>query len=360
MIETESLLKDLSTAFGPPGFEDPVRAIMRRKLTPLSDSIETDGIGSLIARRNGSAETPKIMLSSHMDEVGLMVRYITDDGYLKFQTLGGWLDQALINQRWSIMTVGGLIRGITGIKSPHVMSADERDHPFKKESMFIDIGASSKEDAEQRLGVKPGDPIAPYSSFERINDGNMLLGKCWDDRVGLAVMVKVMEKLDGDPAPGTVYAVSTVQEEVGLRGARTSSYKVAPDTGISLESGIAGDYPGISQDEAQERVGEGPAIFLHDSSMLPNLKLRDLAIDVAKENGIPLQFNVLSGYGEDGAEMQKSHGGVPTINITVPTRYLHSHNSLISSDDFGKTVDLVTALVRRLDVDTVKSLSKFN
>ena len=360
MIETESLLKDLSTAFGPPGFEDPVRAIMRRKLTPLSDSIETDGIGSLIARRNGLAETPKIMLSSHMDEVGLMVRYITDDGYLKFQTLGGWLDQALINQRWSIMTVGGLIRGITGIKSPHVMSADERDRPFKKESMFIDIGASSKEDAEQRLGVKPGDPIAPDSSFERINDGDMLLGKCWDDRVGLAVMVKVMEKLDGEPAPGTVYAVSTVQEEIGLRGARTSSYKVAPDAGINLESGIAGDYPGISQDEAQERIGEGPAIFLHDSSMLPNLKLRDLAIDVAKENGIPLQFNVLSGYGEDGAEIQKSHGGVPTINITVPTRYLHSHNSLISRNDFGKTVDLVTALVRRLDVDTVKSLSKFN
>ena len=128
---------------------------------------------------------------------------------------------------------------------------------------------------------------------------------------------EVMEKLDGEPAPGTVYAVSTVQEEIGLRGARTSSYKVAPDAGINLESGIAGDYPGISQDEAQERIGEGPAIFLHDSSMLPNLKLRDLAIDVAKENGIPLQFNVLSGYGEDGAEIQKSHGGVPTINITV-------------------------------------------
>ena len=153
MTETMPLLKELSTAFGPPGFEDPVRAIMRRELTPWSDSVETDGIGSLIARKNGSDDTPKIMLSSHMDEVGLMVRYITDDGYLKFQTLGGWLDQALINQRWNIKTARGLIRGITGIKSPHVMSPDERHRLFKKSSMFIDIGASSKGDAEQRLAT---------------------------------------------------------------------------------------------------------------------------------------------------------------------------------------------------------------
>ena len=240
------------------------------------------------------------------------------------------------------------------------MSPDERNHLFKKGSMFIDIGASSKGDAEQRLGVKPGDPIAPDSSFECVNDGDLLLGKCWDDRVGLAVMVKVMENLRRQPAPGSIYAVSTVQEEIGLRGAHTSSYKVAPDVGINLESGIAGDYPGISQDEAQESVGKGPAIFLHDSSMLPNLKLRDLTVDIAQENRIPLQFNVLSGYGEDGAEIQKSHGGVPTINITVPTRYLHSHNSLISRSDFDKTVNLVTALVGQLDLGTVESLSNFN
>jgi len=154
--------------------------------------------------------------------------------------------------------------------------------------------------------------------------------------------------------------VSTVQEEVGLRGAKTSSFLVNPDIGINIESGVAADYPGITQDEAQERLGNGPGIFLHDTTMLPNLKLRDLVIDVSEENNIPLQFEVLAGYGEDGAEMQRSHGGVPSINIAVPTRYLHSHYGVISRQDFDRTVELVTAVIQRLDADTVRHLKSFD
>ena len=160
--------------------------------------------------------------------------------------------------------------------------------------------------------------------------------------------------------PNTVFAVATVQEEVGLRGAQTSSHHVEPDIAINLESGVAGDYPGATVDEAQERLGEGPTIFLHDSSMLPNTKLRDFVLTVAAEIEVPLQFNVLAGYGQDGSAMQRSRAGVPAINIAVPTRYLHSHNGIIARGDVEQAVRLVAELLRRLDSDAVAEIAAFD
>ena len=360
MTNLLDLLRDLSEAHGPSGFEGPVRDIMHRELEPLSKKVSTDGLGSLIAQLDPKPNAPTVMISAHMDEVGMMVRFITEEGFIRLQTLGGWLDQALIGQRWRIFTSEGIVNGITGIKTPHIMSSDERGKVFKKESLFIDVGAKDKADAEDRLGIKPGDPISPHSRFEKLNNSNMLLGKAWDDRAGLAVMVGVMENSHRMEVPSNLVAVSTVQEEIGLRGAHTSSEIVKPDIGINLGSGVAGDYPGISEYEAQERLGGGPAIFLHDSSMIPNLKLRDLVKKTADDLDMPLQYNVLSGYGEDGAEMQKSHGGSPVVNITVPTRYLHSHNSLIDYNDVINAIELVTSLVQRLDEETVSKICKFD
>ena len=355
----ESLLKELSEAHGPSGFEESVRNIMRRELEPLSDSLSTDGIGSLIAAKGVSERKPKVMISAHMDEVGLMVRYITEDGFIKFQTLGGWLDQALVGQRWEIYTTEGPVQGITGIKTPHVMAAEERSNVFKREGLFIDVGASDKEDAEQRLKIKPGDPISPISEAARLNKSDNMVGKAWDDRAGLAVMVGVMKSISTTTLPISLYAVATVQEEIGLRGAHTSSYSVSPDLGINLESGVAGDYPGITEYEAQEKIGHGPAIFLHDSSMLPNLKLRDMVVETANTKNIPLQFNVLSGYGQDGAEMQKVNDGAPVVNVTVPTRYLHSHNSLINLNDVDHAIKLVSEIIKTLTPEKIDQLRSF-
>ena len=358
--ETEKLLRELTDVCAPTGFEGPVRAIVNQHLYPLCQDISVDGIGSLIAQFNTRHDSkPNVMVAAHMDEVGLMVKYITEDGYLKFQTIGGWLDQALINQRWIIRTKKGLVKGITGIKTPHVIPAETRGQIFKKEQMFIDVGASNKEDAVNRLGISPGDPIAPDSLFTNLNGGSLYLGKAWDDRIGLAVMIQVASNLRGSDISNNLYLVSTVQEEVGLRGAQTSSYLVEPDIGINLESGVAGDYPGSTLDESQEKLGEGPAIFLHDSSMIPNLKLRDFVLKVADEEKIPIQFDVLSGYGQDGAEIQRARGGSPSINIAIPTRYLHSHNGVISIEDFDNAVKLVTSLIQRLDADTVREIRKF-
>jgi endoglucanase len=361
MDRLERLLEELTNAYGPTGFEGPVRAIMRKELAPLSDGIETDGLGSLIARIERKAKAPRIMLDAHMDEVGLLVKHITPEGYLRFQMLGGWLDAALISQRWVVLTRNGPVPGITGLKSPHVIPFEQRaTTAFKWQQMFIDVGATSRKDAEERLGIRPGDPIAPDSKFTPFAGGKHYLAKAWDDRVGLAVIVEVIRALSSDPPPNAVYAVATVQEEVGLRGAHTSAYHVKPDIGISLESGIAADYPGITPEEAQESLGAGPGLFLHDSSMLPNLRLRDFVMDVAKGLGIPVQFEVLAGYGEDGAEMQRSYSGVPTVNISVPTRYLHSHNGVISRQDFDHAVALVTGMVRKLDATTVQKLKSFD
>jgi endoglucanase len=356
----QGLLEELTNAYGPSGFEGPVRVIMRRELTPLADKVETDGLGSLIAVLGRDGKAPRIMMAAHMDELGMIVRHITQDGYIKFQTVGGWLDQGLINQRYMILTRKGEVRGVAGLKTPHVMAPEERARVRRRDDIFIDVGASGRSDAQERLGIRPGDPIAPESKFTTLNGGKLYVAKAWDDRVGLGVMIEVMRRLKQNPPTSTVYAVATVQEEIGLRGAQTSSYLVKPDIGISLEAGVAADYPGISQDEAQERVGSGPGMFVHDSSMLPNLKLRDFVMDTAHAKGIPLQLEVLSGYGEDGAEMQRSFGGIPSVNLSVPTRYMHNHNGIISREDFDRAVELVTELIRRLDRQTIEKLKAFD
>lgn len=360
MVRVQKLLEELSNAYAPTGFEGPVREIFRREIVPFAHSVETDGLGSVVAMQNQLDDVPKIMLAGHMDEVGLMVKYITSDGYVKFQTLGGWLDQSLINQRWVIVTKNGHVCGLTGIKTPHVIPADARGKIFKREEMFIDVGAKDKEDAEQRLGIQPGDPIAPDSKFQVLNDSPLYLGKAWDDRIGVAAMIEIFRSLKDMILPNALYGVATVQEEVGLRGAQTSSALVSPDIGINLESGVAADYPGITQDEAQEKLGDGPGIFLHDASMLPNLKLRDFIVEVAREKSIPVQYEILSGYGEDGAQMQRSRSGIPAINISVPTRYLHSHNGVIHRNDFDNAIALVVEVIKRLDQTEVDRISNFD
>jgi endoglucanase len=353
------LLEELSNAHGPSGFEGPVRVIMRREFKPLADRIETDGMGSLVGVVESSADAPNIMIAAHMDEVGMLVKRITDDGYLKYQVLGGILPEALINQRFRVLTDKGYVTAISGLKSIHVIPKDKRSLELSHNDIFLDVGASSRDDAAQRLGIKPGDPIAPDTTFEVLNGGNLYLGKAWDDRAGLAVMVEVMKRLRKKRPAANVYFVATTQEEIGLRGARTSSYLVKPDIGISLEAGVAADYPSITADEAQEVLGKGPGLFLFDASMIPNENLKRLVIDLAAKERIPLQFNVQPGYGEDGAEMQKAFSGTPAVNMTVPTRYLHTHYGVIDRGDFDALVELLTALVYDLTPARIDAIKRF-
>ncbi len=356
---TARLLEELTNAPGPPGFEGPVREIVVREFDELGAAIEYDGLGSVIATGPGSGDGPRIMVTAHMDEVGLMVQHVRPDGFIRFKTLGGWLRQALPDQRWVIVGRAGPVLAVSGLRTVHVTPTAERNQVWPLEQIFLDVGARSAEEVEA-MGIRPGDPVAPWSPFTVMPNGRYA-AKGWDDRVGIGVMLEAARRIsEGEiQTPNQIIWVATVQEEIGLRGAQTSVHIADPDLGISIEAGVSADYPGARPEQAQERLGGGPGMFLLDSSMIPNTKLRDFFFDVAEEEGIPLQGDVLTGYGEDGAEIQRYDTGRPSVNITVPTRYLHSHTGIIQRSDFDHAVDLLIAVLTRLDGSTVERLSGF-
>ena len=352
----QRLLAELADAPGPPGFEEPVRNIMVREMRVQADELRYDGLGSVIARQGGSG--PKIMLDAHMDELGGVVRRVTPQGYLSMQMLGGWLDQALPDQRWLIIGRKGPVHAVTGIRDVHVVPAEERNRVYPRDSLYLDAGARTPAEVEA-LGIGPGDPVVPDSPFVALGDGRRYLGKAWDDRVGCAVVVEALRRLRASGHPNQLFVAATVQEEVGLRGARTAADLIKPDIGIAIEGGIAGDMPGRNPEETQAAIGAGPGIFLYDSSAIPSRKMVDLVRDTARAKGIPLQADLVQGYGDDSAAIQATAGGVPTVNLVVPVRYTHAHNGVMDRADFDRMVDLVVALIRRLDANTVAGLRDF-
>jgi len=354
--DTENLLQQLADAHGPPGFEEPVRKIMVQRMKPLADKLSYDGLGSVIAVQG--REGPRVMIDAHMDELGGVVRRVTSEGWLTMQMLGGWLDQALLDQRWTILGSKGPVVAITGIRDIHITPQEERTKVYPRESVFLDVGAKSAAEVEA-MGLAPGDPVAPDAPFAVMNGTKNYLGKAWDDRVGCAVLVEVMRRLQRTKHPNQLFFVATVQEEIGLRGAHTSSELVKPEVGIAIEAGVTRDAPGTHPEEAQELLGAGPAMFLYNTSELPNRKLVSLVRETARSAKIPLQSELVQGYGDDSAEMQKSGGGAPTITLVVPVRFTHSHNGIINRRDFDQTVELVVALLQRLDASTVANLRSF-
>jgi putative aminopeptidase FrvX len=353
---TIHLLQQLSDAPGPPGAEDAVRAIMVREMKPSATApLQYDGMGSVIAQLGSTG--PRIMIDAHMDELGGMVRRIAPNGQLTMQMLGGWLDQALPDQRWIILGSKGPIHAVTGIRDIHVATPAERTAVIPRDANFLDIGARSPAEAAA-MGVEPGDPVVPDSSFLILNGSDNYLGKAWDDRIGCAVLLQTMQRLAKLPHPNQLFFVATTQEEIGLRSARTAANLVKPDLGLAIEGGIANDQGGHPE-ETQAHLGAGPGIFLYDSSAIPNRKLVTFVRNTAKQNNIPLQLDLVQGYGDDSAEMQESGSGAPTLNLVVPVRYTHAHNGIVNRQDFDRTVDLMVDLLQHLDAKTVASIRDF-
>jgi endoglucanase len=355
MDSTALLLKELTEAGGVSGHEMEIRALVEKRLAGLG-SIEKDKIGSLICRQTGLSKTPVIMIAGHMDEIGFMVKLITKEGFLKFLPLGGWWDQVLLGQRVTVKTVKGDITGVIGAKPPHLLPPDEREKIVQKKDMYIDIGACSKEEVE-RIGVRPGDPVIPRADFVELAGGKTYLSKAFDDRVGVALMIQALEALRTEGHPNTVCGVATVMEEVGVRGATTSVEAVNPDVAIILESDIAGDVPGITEDQSAVKLGKGPTVLLYDARMIPNLKLRDLVMDTARDLNLPWQVSAMEGGATDGSAIHLHKTGVPTIVIGVPARHIHSHSAIIHRDDYDATLKLVVAVLRKLDSATAATLT---
>jgi putative aminopeptidase FrvX len=293
-----------------------------------------------------------------MDELGGMIRRVTPRGLLTMQMLGGWLDQALVDQRWIIIGSKGPVRAVTGIRDVHVVPADERTRVYSRDSLFLDVGATT--DAEvAAMGIGAGDAVVPDAPFTVLNGTDNYLAKAWDDRVGCGVVVEAMRRLANLPHPNQILWTITTQEEVGLRGAESAAAIVKPEIAMAIEGGITGDvFPGRAE-ETQAKLGAGPGIFLYDSSALPNRKLTALVKQTAAGKRLPLQTDLVQGYGDDSAALQRSNGGVPTINMVVPIRYTHSHNGIMNRRDFDQTVDLLVALLQQLDAPTVARIRDF-
>ncbi|MBE0700149.1 MAG: M42 family metallopeptidase, partial [Acholeplasmataceae bacterium] len=314
------------------------------------EKIVCDNLGSVIGVKGHQG--PRVMIAGHMDEVGLLVTQITKEGFVKFQTLGGWFSQVMLAQVWEIHTKKGVLYGVTGVKPPHIIPADKRKEALGIDTMYLDVGVASKEEAE-KLGIEPGNMVVPHTAFKVIGHGKYLLGKAWDNRIGSAVVMEVLKRL-GDDHPNTVYGTFTVQEEVGLRGAKTSSYIVEPEIAIAVDTGLANDVPG--GEASEQSLGKGPQILLYDGGLVPHQGLRNLVIETAKAENIPYQESFIVGGRTDAGHMHLAHHGAPGLSIGVPTRYMHSHTSIIHYDDYEHTVKLILAVLKKLDQETVQHL----
>ncbi len=353
------LLAELTNAHGVVGFEGEVRDILRREWGGLLTDLHTDGIGNLFGTLEGQSESPRVLLMAHMDEVGFLVRYIDEDGFIYFNNVGGYFSQSVLTQRLSILTPNGPVLGYTGMKSGHILPRENRMTMVPLEDMFIDVGARSREEVEG-MGIRPGLPITYATEFQVLNGTSRYLARAWDDRVGLAVIIEALRQLRSREHPNNVQVAATVQEEVGLRGASVVQASTRPDIVINLEIGIASDFPLLtSPTMSQEALGKGPGIFVFDGSMIPNNKYVDWIIQVAKENNIPYQFESVTGYGEDAAMLQKSAQGIPAVTIGIPTRYGHSQSGVIDRADYDNTVRLVVAMIEKLSASEVESIRAF-
>ncbi len=349
-----ALLQSLAEAPGASGSEAPVRAIFESQLAACG-VLRRDKLGSAICARPGSG--PRVMLTAHLDEVGFAVQHITSKGYLKIVALGGWWTHNLLAQRVQVINVRGqAVLGIIASTPPHFLSEGQRDKVLPLESLFVDIGASSAQQAMEEFGIALGDPIVPVSEFTHLANPDLVVCKAFDNRIGCAVMIETMLRLQKVKLSCALTAVGTVQEEVGCRGAVTAAASVKPDLALILEGTPADDTPGMNSEESQGSVGRGPQIRLLDPTALMNRPLAAFLQKIAQQVNVPVQLAVRRSGGTDAKSIHLAGEGVPCVVIGVPARYIHSHNSIVSLTDYGHTIQLMVAAISALDAKTVASI----
>jgi endoglucanase len=338
------LLRRLSEAPGPSGFEDDVREIITEVVTPLVDDVRVDKLGNVIATRNGRRDQV-LMLDAHMDEVGFLVSYIEDSGFLRLFPLGGWDARVLPAHAVTISgRDGARIRGVIGTLPPHVTSEAERSKAFKLEELFVDIGARSREEAES-MGVEVGSPAVPGYPFEQLGD-DLVMGKAFDDRAGCTMAVAALDALGETEPDLTLVCAFTTSEELGLRGARTAVAHVKPDVALALEGTTAVDVPGVTGGRRLASMGAGPALTIADRSIVASRRVLTLLEEVAAKDGIPYQRKLPGGGGTDAGAIQTANEGVLVGVVAVPCRYIHAPLSMLRPSDLDACIRLVSGFVR--------------
>ncbi|KGX89161.1 M42 family metallopeptidase [Pontibacillus litoralis] len=350
--ETMQLFKTLTELQGAPGNEHHVRSFMKEQLEPYSDEIIQDGLGSLFGVKKGNG--PKVMVAGHMDEVGFMVTQITKNGMIRFQTLGGWWSQVLLAQRVQIMTENGPVTGVIGSIPPHNLTLEQRKKPMEIKNMMIDIGADDQEDAK-KIGIKPGQQIVPVCPFTPMANRKKILAKAWDNRYGCGLAVELMQAVHGQTLPNELYSGATVQEEVGLRGAKTAANMIQPDIFYALDASPANDMSGDDKEFGQ--LGKGALLRILDRTMVTNRGIREFLLDTAESNNIPYQYFVSQG-GTDAGSVHVSNNGVPSAVIGICSRYIHTSSSIIHIDDYAAAKELIIKLVQATDQNVIEQIRK--
>lgn len=332
----KDLLKKLSEAPGVSGNESRIKRIIIDEVKDFVDEIKEDSMGNLITIKKGKKNF-NIMVATHMDEIGFMVKYIDDKGFISFETIGGFDPKSLGSQRVRIHSSNGDILGVIGLKPPHITSQDEKDKALKLEDLKIDIGLNSKEEVES-LGIKPGDSITRDISFAELGKENIVSCKSFDNRAGCAILIEIIKKIKNPDF--TLYGVFTTQEEVGLRGAKAAAYGLDINFALIIDSTTAGPIPKTEIDKVTISLGKGPSIDLMDRGFILNEKVKNLLIKSANDAKVPFQTHISSGS-TDGAAVHITKEGIPTGVISIPSKYIHSTVEIVDINDLDNTLKLV-------------------
>ncbi|MCL1978281.1 MAG: M42 family metallopeptidase [Candidatus Bathyarchaeota archaeon] len=337
-------LEKLSNACGVTGNETPVRELLIQLIKPYVDEITVDRLENVIAIKKGKPDKPKIMLAAHMDEVGLMVKTITKEGFLQFSKIGGIDDRILPAQKVTVHTKNGVYSGVIGSKPPHVQKEDERRKVLAFDDLFIDVGAENKE-AAVKMGISIGNPVAFDIKYAALNK-DMVMGKAFDNRAGCLAMVETLKLLD--KTDYTVYAVGTVQEEVGLRGAGTAAFGINPDIALALDVTVAGDVPGVREYDTSAKTGKGPTLTISDSGLITHPKILRWLLDTAEEEKITIQLESGLMGSTDAARITLTRQGIPSGTISIPTRYIHSPTAILNIQDIQNSAKLAAAAIQKI------------
>jgi tetrahedral aminopeptidase len=337
-------LEKLSNACGVTGRENEVRELMIRLLTPFSDEITVDKLENVIAVKKGKPNAPKVMIAAHMDEVGLMVKTITKDGFLQFAKMGGIDDRVLPAQKVNVFSRKGMFLGVIGSKPPHIQKEEERKKIVPSDELFIDVGAENKEQA-LNMGIAVGDSVAFNVKYTPLTK-QVVMGKAFDNRAGCAVMIEALRLLEKTDC--TIYAIGTVQEEVGLRGAGAAAFSIDPDVAIALDVTIAGDTPGVREIDTSVKMGKGPALTISDSGLITLPKILRWLLNAAEQEKIPIQVEAGLMGSTDAARISTTRQGIPCGNISVPTRYIHSPAALLNIKDIENSAKLTVAAIKNM------------
>ena len=330
----------------PSGYEGPVRALVRDYLRDEADEITTDVHGNVIAVKNPGAPV-RVMYAGHCDQIGLIVQHIDDDGYLYFQPIGGWETMQLVGQRMTVWTDSGPIAGVVARKPIHLLTEEERKQVPKIKDLWVDIGAKDKADAQSVVRI--GDPITPELGYRELLNGRAA-SPGMDDKVGTWVVVEALRRAEKSKLQCALYSVATVQEELGLRGARTSAYGIDPHVGVAVDVTFATDCPTVEKkEEGDIRLGAGPVIYRGPNMNPPVV---ELLVAAAKQHGIDHQMAAAArATGTDANAMQINRAGVATGLVSVPNRYMHSVVETCSLDDMDRAADLLARFAESVDAE---------